>query len=344
MSFSHATTMARRRAAGVPVRLQAWYAAAHGVLAVLTATVMLTPDAALACDATFASARVQVDADDYDGFRFDGQFVEFGLEIVNNGADDCALQVFFDGMEPMLGGQGTLDWKLVRDQGAVGAIRNSPPQPSGTSQDFLGVAVGGQQRATLTAFVYLPPSQLVPADSYHGSFIARLVDVTGGAFVVADEATVDLIAEVIERVDLSLAGELAPAAASGFSAASARSSGGGHGGHGGRVTDIDFGTLDDLPESRLIRVWVLANSGYWFTISSDNGGVMRHTVDSSALLAYQTTLDGQPIDLSGPVSRYHSRPHRGLRDHPLRFTISSIAGLPVGDYEDFVRITVTTHR
>ena len=299
----------------------------------LATLLLATPAVALACDAGFGEGRVRADADEYDGFRNDGQFTEIALEIVNvdpNGA--CSLLVFFDGIEPMRGDEATLNWQLVRSRGAVGVIRNSPPQP-GPDQDSVATAVGPGGRITVSVFAYLPPSQLLPPGLYGDSFSATLVDVTDDAFTIVTEATVDLTAQVIDRIDLSLAGELGALSAAGFSS----------GERHGSVTDVDFGMLDSLPASRLVRVWVLSNSSYWFTMSSENGGVMRHAADGAARLAYEATLDGQTVDLTREVTRHYNRPDRGLRDHPLRFTIRSIEGLPPGDYEDFVRITVTTH-
>ena len=111
-------------------------------------------------------------------------------------------------------------------------------------------------------------------------------------------------------------------------------------GTGQTVSVVDFGEAE-AGARRRVFLQVRANTLSRLTISSENGGVLRHAArpDEAVPIAYAASLDGEPLDLTQAVSQDRDPPRTlAGRSLPLDIELGAVAGAMAGRYEDVLTV------
>jgi len=106
------------------------------------------------------------------------------------------------------------------------------------------------------------------------------------------------------------------------------------------MESIDFGEAEP-GESRRVFVQARSNASATLSMRSVNAGRMVHDTQAGSAIAYSVTLDGDPLDLSAPVT-LPGLSATGLtgRSRPLDITIDSLIAPYAGLYSDRIVIEI----
>lgn len=221
------------------------------------------------------------------------------------------------------------------------AIGAAPPFAAPQAGASIDVAVSGQSAGPgdVGAFAATIPAadvaeivldgavvdrQVVEAGDYAQSFGVILFDRATGLAPIgfAEPIEMQLLLESPPRAQVNIAG-----AAASF-------------GEGLAVDRVDFGALVE-GASRRVFVQVRANTGATLSVTSENGGVLRHVSVPDAVAPYSARLDDRTLDLS-ITDQVAVDPPRTVagRSLPMDMTIGRIERPVAGRYEDIVTIEI----
>lgn len=88
------------------------------------------------------------------------------------------------------------------------------------------------------------------------------------------------------------------------------------------------------------KVYVRASSGYQVTVTSQNGGYLRHD-QPQWQIPYALSVGGQQLNLSAPRMLTNNGTAARTDDYPLQISVSDIQAKRAGKYSDVLNFTVT---
>ena len=207
----------------------------------------------------------------------DRQHTEIAKVLIEHEGDSCPYTLR---IEPEAG-PGTA--YMYNGQDAL-AFEISPPGRSGNSGsnmvEIAGNVARGQFQRTIPFDVQIPAGQRTVAGRYAGRLEVSLYPDTSAAGEPADRQYMEVVVDVLPRVDASF----------GTDPLARRKS-----------RRLDFGTLRKGQKSS-VDFSVTANTGYSVKMVSDNRGALHHEFTPSSI-EYDVYLDGNPVSIEESASR-----------------------------------------
>lgn len=253
----------------------------------------------------------------YDPFTGNEPVGEFDIEFTNTGNTPCVGRLTvvsennFRLLESRTGAPG-IPYTL-RD------VSNSNDITPGTSGNLTGKATQIHQNSTdigRVRFSVTPPAN-VSAGVYTQSVRMRFIMPNGD---IHAETTVQLEFRVETSLVIGLAGEFR------------------------RVNGMATLDLGQLTQNGIVplnaKVYVRASSGYQVTVTSQNGGYLRHD-QPQWQIPYGLSVGGQVINMSAPRVLNNNGTVARVDDYPLQISVNEIEGKRAGRYSDVLNFTVT---
>lgn len=107
------------------------------------------------------------------------------------------------------------------------------------------------------------------------------------------------------------------------------------------MATLDLGQLTQNGSVPLnAKVYVRASSGYQVTVSSQNGGYLRHE-QPEWQIPYGLSVGGQIVNLSAPSLLTSNGSGARTDDYPLNISVSDVQAKRAGKYSDVLNFTVT---
>lgn len=251
----------------------------------------------------------------YDAFDPIGYADQFGFEVLHLDKDGkpCEMVATVEATNgTRLEGRGRdkLDYDIRTDA----TLRNG----SGGVTFRFDLTPGERRRVTY--FIFLPPSQFVGSGSYEGQLAVNLAEDLGGTLEAEDRRDVLVRATAGSGAKISFVGAV------------------------GRRQTVDFGELSDGKSSTPVFLDVRSTADYEIRLKSEEGGqLVQRSVGKTWRVPYQTTLDGNVVDLDKITStgRRFSGPTDPVGDRlPLQFSLGSVGDQRAGNYRDRVTIEI----
>jgi spore coat protein U-like protein len=193
-------------------------------------------------------------------------------------------------------------------------IANSFPDHAGSMQN------AESYRAVLATASYRP------VGFYSDSVLVRLYEGTLSSYTLRDSTYVSFFYSSTRSIDLSLVSTGAPFDASATS------------------RTLDFGTLYQ-DEALSFDIVLKTNAGYSVSMSSQNGGMMKHVSLAGNSVPYSMSVNGVAVGLGAGnevvATGSGASSSEGTRV-PVLVSIGSLSNSASGDYRDFITITVQT--
>lgn len=285
--------------------------------AALSAALLLASTPAFAvCDVTLAQPPEAV-AFTYDPFDLQAPVGPLRLALRNQG-DARTLELILsgeDGAPLALAGPGDA---LPID---IDARDNVQPIAGTEGLHFLLEATPDTVE-TAVLDVEVAGAPVPPPGLYAGDLAIRVRDYASGEPCV-ERFRVRTQVQVPSRAQINIAGSSGPI------------------GDDPGLSRIDFGTLES-GEARTVFVQIRANGPTRLSLSSREGGRMRHVDLPEFAAPYAVDLLGQRLDLSGAVelAAPTASSVAGVA-LPMVVTVGEVGGLPSGAYEDLITIAIS---
>lgn len=283
------------------------------------------------CDAHIEGpGRVIVDGSGvgYDPFDTRTYREEFTLSVAK--ADGPACTIFLalqsqtaSGPRKLQGLGDGLVYQLVAVEGAQIEITNdSTPQLNTPLTAYLPE---GAAMADFKVSVLIDPGQPIHAGLYTDTLVALLFEGDPTATVAIDQFTANLETTTLPAagVGVSSTNRAAPLGAS--------------------FSTVDFGEIES-EEMKNAYVNAFSTAGYKLRLTSDNQGKLVHRTVDDVGVDYITMLDGATLDLTpvdGDTLIFDGPTPINGAPHDLAIQIAPFVSLRAGEYEDFLRITIT---
>lgn len=255
----------------------------------------------------------------YDPFSPSQSILEFSLRVRNSGDQACRTRLY---LRPVAG---TARLRHNSDSLALQFEGNAGPgSPRAGELDPFVMLVPAGGDADLTVRGIVPAQQVVPPGLYDAQFSLR-ADAEDGAEVALGTSSVAFEADVLPRVEMSISGT----ASSGLAASSLA------------PASIEFPNARTGQSERVfVNVW--SNGPVMVSLTSLNGGILRHTQHADLTpIAYTASFRGNPLALAG-ISRFEESPPVSLSgaSYELSVTLGDVALRYAGQYRDVITVTV----
>jgi hypothetical protein len=278
----------------------------------LAALLLPAAPAAAECRLTLAEVPSAV-AFSYD--PFDAQPSVAPLTLVLDSEGNAETLEFILSFVPGLAGPGQAPPLTARETDGL--------RPVSGSEGLHFLLDVGETRRIAPRFDISVPGQPVPRPgTYAGPIGVSVRDHATGEPCV-ERFDVPVALSVPSRAQITIAGTSGPI------------------GPGPGLSRIDFGTLE-TGETVLVFLQLRANGDADVSLSSRENGVLRHTSLPDYAAPYVLAIDGRAIDLSARTS-FRAPPAASIEgiSLPMQITIGNVSGLPAGDYEDLVTISIS---
>jgi len=182
--------------------------------------------------------------------------------------------------------------------------------------------VNARQTTVFQYYLMVPGNQAASPGTYRDRIEISVYTETDGSPQLTAAHTVDVALTVKPEIKLQMR------------------SGGGLG-SGPDIHAVDFGELQTGEQAEL-RMQVNANVAFTITISSENGGELRHVSESQAVIPYTVQVGSStPADWRRPVTLV-GLPTAGSRVSffPLVITVGSVEYSLAGLYRDRLLVTI----
>jgi len=173
--------------------------------------------------------------------------------------------------------------------------------------------------------IRIPANLISPAGNYADTLTLRLFQITGtGAIKRGNDQTVQTRAAIESRAQVNIAGASAPTTYGAY-----------------QLERLDFGALTSNKSKKAI-VQVRATRPVMITVSSQNGGLLKHQTIPSASIRYGIVLDGSPLglDSTSMLTRTPAMLNLNATNYDMLVTIGDTTGRPAGAYLDRVTVNV----
>ena len=107
----------------------------------------------------------------------------------------------------------------------------------------------------------------------------------------------------------------------------------------GGMPTIDLGELREGTKSLNTDVYVRATAGYLLTVTSTNGGELRHSQPGWAV-DYSLRMGNHTINLEAPYQITVPSTQARSDDYQLAFAVGNVDGKRAGRYSDTLRFTI----
>jgi hypothetical protein len=255
----------------------------------------------------------------YDPFSPAQRMLEFTLTVRNEGTAGCQARLY---LRPLTGAA-TLVHNGNRLLLQFDGQRGTGSAQAGELDPFVTMVPAGG-RADIAVRAILPAQQVVPPGLYSGTFQLR-GDAEDGTMFMTGASGVVFEANVLARAEMSISGT----AAVNVSAASMA------------PAALEFPNARTGQSERVfVNVW--SNGSVVVSLTSRNGGVLRHTgQDALPTIAYTASFHGRPLAL-GAVSTFEETPPLSLSgaSYELNVTLGDVANRYAGRYRDVITVTV----
>ena len=194
--------------------------------------------------------------------------------------------------------------------------------PGAQDDAVLRGIVNARQTTVFQYYLMVPGNQAASPGTYRDRIEISVYTETNGSPQLTAAHTVDVALTVRPEVKLQM------------------QSGGGLG-SGPDVHVVDFGELQTGEQAEL-RMQVNANVAFAITVSSENGGELRHVSEPQAVIPYTVQVGGStPADWRRPVTLV-GLPTSGSRVSffPLVITVGSVEYSLAGLYRDRLLVTI----
>ena len=254
----------------------------------------------------------------YDPFSPVQQTIDLNLRLRNSG-DSCVARLYLrpgSGQTDLASGADRLRYRLDGESGG-GLAQAAELGP-------FTVRMPADGTADLLVRAIIAPQQIVPPGAY-GDELALRGDTDAGGDIDLSRRVLRLRAEVPARAEMSISGT----AAAGLTAADLA------------PVSIDFpNAATGQTERVFVNVW--SNGSVMVSLSSDNGGLLRHVQDVQLPpIPYSARFNGQPLAL-GTVSAFRETPPMTLAggSYELAVTLGDTAKKFAGRYRDVISVSV----
>lgn len=269
-------------------------------------------------------------ASGYNPFKFNGYFEPFQISVSHSGPS-CEYMVVIQsdargGQSVAVGGRHDLAFSVVSSTSSSQSLVSS--HRFGEDRNRIRGSFNSRSRVSsqsIRLFARIADRQAALAQRYRSNLIFTIFEVRNGLFLERHRRIVPFLVNVQPVADISFqSGQFDPPIL---------------------VNTFDFG--DDIVNAQRDTVlYARTNTDLRLSISSDNGGEMKH-VDPSVeyALNYQLLVDGQPVPLQSAYDVNIPGGMTGRRPGETAIPISVLlendpTRLPAGNYADTVRFRI----
>ncbi len=187
--------------------------------------------------------------------------------------------------------------------------------------DFINFSNQQEGTLKLSYKFSIKPSVWAAPGSYKKLVLVELVNANNPEEIMVTK-TLDIVATVEPKLQTNLAGQI------------------GSFDNGVDVAIMDFGSLK-TGASKKVFIQVRGNSKAMITLSSENKGVMKHSINPKWYVDYTVNVDGETSSLESPmrVERPVAKNFRGSA-YPMQVTIGDVTKSFSGKYSDIITIDV----
>lgn len=242
-------------------------------------------------------------------------FRDFDVKIGNSGDSACSGRIRATSLasDPFLiaeTGPGRVRYQLSSGG------RNITPHPSNPlTGGAIAVPKGGEQTASVSFSI--DPGTTVAAGRYTQQVMLEYVSANGREIMAAKPVT--LILEVKSSILIGLTGRFT---------------------RENSVPTINLGELTQSSRDPGVQVYVRSSGPYRMTVSSKNGGELRHELPGWKI-DYGMRMGSQVIDLTREHQIVVPQLQIHADDYPLFFSIGDTTGRRAGRYSDIISFTVS---
>jgi spore coat protein U-like protein len=235
----------------------------------------------------------------------------------------------------MTSGSSTLRYQLYGDSSLTSVLKDYPDFT--THNEVIAGSFGGgpNHSQSLTYYLQIPLNlattpRLKPSGNYVDTFVMKIFRDQTHLSSPEDTQSVQLRTLIPKNIELSLV----PSGSS-FNS-------------GSTMQALNFGTLI-AGATRSLDMRVLTNAGYVVTVSSQNNGVLKHSVPGvTTTIPYQLSVNGVPKNLSSSQSQpvqVASGSGQTTVDgavNTIDVRIDDVTNKMAGNYSDIITVTAAT--